>query len=105
MIATGAIRFEGTTKNMHPSRYPAVPDFDVTAALKEASEELGYRHHLGVVSAKDNFYGQHSPDSMPVADGLNSNGRPGLHAVPLPPDGVRCPLHRRQRPQSPHQVP
>ena len=47
-------------------------DFDVTTALKEASEELGYRHHLGVVQCKDNFYGQHSPDSMPVADELNS---------------------------------
>ena len=58
VIATGAIRFEGTTKEYAPIEYPAVPDFDVTAALKEASEELGYRHH--------------SPDSMPVADKLNS---------------------------------
>jgi uridine phosphorylase len=72
VIATGAIRFEGTTKEYAPIEYPAVPDFDVTAALKEASEELGYRHHLGVVQCKDNFYGQHSPDSMPVADELNS---------------------------------
>ena len=72
VIATGAIRFEGTTKEYAPIEYPAVPDFDVVAALKEASEELGYRHHLGVVQCKDNFYGQHSPDSMPVADELNS---------------------------------
>ena len=72
VVATGAIRFEGTTKEYAPIEYPAVPDFDVTAALKEASEELGYRHHLGVVQCKDNFYGQHSPDSMPVADELNS---------------------------------
>ena len=72
VIATGAIRFEGTTKEYAPIEYPAVPDFDVTTALKEASEELGYRHHLGVVQCKDNFYGQHSPDSMPVADELNS---------------------------------
>ena len=72
VIATGAIRFEGTTKEYAPIEYPAVPDFDVTTALKEASEELGYRHHLGVVQGKDNFYGQHSPDSMPVADELNS---------------------------------
>lgn len=72
VIATGAIRFEGTTKEYAPIEYPAVPDFDVTTALKEAPEELGYRHHLGVVQCKDNFYGQHSPDSMPVADELNS---------------------------------
>ena len=55
VIATGAIRFEGTTKEYAPIEYPAVPDFDVVAALKEASEELGYRHHLGVVQCKDNF--------------------------------------------------
>lgn len=53
VIATGAIRFEGTTKEYAPIEYPAVPDFDVVAALKEASEELGYRHHLGVVQCKD----------------------------------------------------
>ena len=52
VIATGAIRFEGTTKEYAPIEYPAVPDFDV--------------------QCKDNFYGQHSPDSMPVADELNS---------------------------------
>ena len=72
VIASGAIRMEGTSKEYAPIEYPAVPDFDVTTALKEASEELGYRHHLGVVQCKDNFYGQHSPDSMPVADELNS---------------------------------
>ena len=53
VIATGAIRFEGTTKEYAPIEYPAVPDFDVTTALKEASEELGYRHHLGVVQRDD----------------------------------------------------
>ena len=72
VIATGAVRMEGTSREYAPIEYPAVPDFDVVAALKEASEELGYRHHLGVVQCKDNFYGQHSPDSMPVADELNS---------------------------------
>ena len=67
VIATGAIRFEGTTKEYAPIEYPAVPDFDVTTALKEASEELGYRHHLGVVQCKDSFYGQHSPETKPVS--------------------------------------
>ena len=66
VVATGAIRFEGTTKEYAPIEYPAVPDFDVTAALKEASEELGYRHHLGVVQCKDSFYGQHDPAASPV---------------------------------------
>ena len=66
VIASGAIRMEGTSKEYAPIEYPAVPDFDVTTALKEASEELGYRQHPGVVQCKDSFYGQHSPEKSPV---------------------------------------
>ena len=65
-IATGAIRFEGTSKEYAPIEWPAVPDFEVTLALKEAAEKLEMKHHMGVVHCKDSFYGQHSPDSMPA---------------------------------------
>ncbi len=71
VIATGAIRFEGTSRDYAPLEAPAVGDYSVTAALKESAEKLGLRHHLGVVQCKDNFYGQHSPDTMPVAYELN----------------------------------
>ena len=71
VIATGAIRFEGTSREYAPLEYPAVADYSVTAALKESAEKLGLRHHLGVVQCKDNFYGQHSPDTMQVAYELN----------------------------------
>ena len=47
--------------------YPAVPDFDVTAALKAASRDLGFTTHVGVVHCKDSFYGQHSPEKSPVS--------------------------------------
>ena len=43
-----------------------LPDFDITAALKAASQDLGYRTHTGVVQCKDSFYGQHSPEKSPV---------------------------------------
>ncbi|ADD73122.1 uridine phosphorylase [Treponema pallidum subsp. pallidum] len=66
VIATGAIRFEGTSKEYAPVEFPAVPDFTVTAALKHAAEDVQVRHALGVVQCKDNFYGQHSPHTMPV---------------------------------------
>ena len=72
VIATGAIRYEHTSLEYAPIEFPAVADFDITLALRQASEELGYCTHTGVVQCKDNFYGQHSPDSMPVADELNS---------------------------------
>ena len=55
VIATGAIRFEGTTKEYAPIEYPAVPDYAVVQALKAGAEKLGSRYHLGVVEGKDNL--------------------------------------------------
>ena len=66
VVATGAIRFEHTSYEYAPVEFPAVPNFDIAAALKAASEDLGYRTHAGVVQCKDSFYGQHSPERSPV---------------------------------------
>ena len=66
VVATGAIRYDHTSLEYAPMEFPAVPNFDITAALKAASEELGYRTHVGVVQCKDSFYGQHSPHKSPV---------------------------------------
>ena len=62
VVATGAIRYEHTSLEYAPIEYPAVANFDVTLALRQASENLGYRTHTGVVQCKDSFYGQHSPE-------------------------------------------
>ena len=67
VVATGAIRYEHTSCEYAPIEYPAVPDFDLTLALKAASEALGYRTHTGVVQCKESFYGQHSPEKSPVS--------------------------------------
>ena len=67
VVATGAIRYEHTSLEYAPLEFPAVPDFDLTAALKKAGEDLGYRTHLGVVQCKDSFYGQHAPEKSPVS--------------------------------------
>lgn len=66
VVASGAVRYEHTSLEYAPIEYPAVPDFGITAALKEASEALGYHTHVGVVQCKDSFYGQHSPEKSPV---------------------------------------
>ena len=66
VIATGAIRMEGTSREYAPMEYPAVADFAVTEALRDAAKARGNRYHLGVVQCKDAFYGQHDPDSMAV---------------------------------------
>lgn len=67
VIANGAIRMEGTSREYAPIEYPAVADFQVTTALVQAAKNNGMPHHVGVVQCKDSFYGQHSPETKPVS--------------------------------------
>ncbi len=67
VIATGAVRNEGTSREYAPIEFPAVADYDVVHALREAAGKLGMRYHTGVVQCKDSFYGQHNPSIMPVS--------------------------------------
>ncbi len=67
VIATGAIRMEGTTREYAPIEFPAVANLDVSNALVQAAKKLGYSYHTGVVQCKDSFYGQHSPETKPVS--------------------------------------
>lgn len=70
VIATAAIRAEGTSREYAPIEFPAVADFSVTQALSDAAKESGFPCHLGVVQCKDSFYGQHEPEKMPVSSML-----------------------------------
>ena len=67
VIANGAIRMEGTSREYAPIEYPAVPNIYVTNALMESAKEQGITHHVGVVQCKDSFFGQHQPEVMPVS--------------------------------------
>ena len=67
IIATGAIRMEGTSKEYAPIEYPAVADIDIVNALRASAGKLGFRSHTGVVQCKDAFYGQHEPEVKPVS--------------------------------------
>lgn len=67
VIATGAVRQDGTSREYAPIEFPAVPDARVLFALMRAAESLGIPHHTGVVQSKDSFYGQHSPARMPTS--------------------------------------
>lgn len=66
VVATGAVRMEGTSKEYAPIEFPAVADLSVTNALVKAAESKGYPFHTGVVQCKDSFYGQHEPEQKPV---------------------------------------
>ncbi|NLE14909.1 MAG: uridine phosphorylase [Spirochaetales bacterium] len=67
VIATAAVRMEGTSREYAPIEFPAVASFEVVQALVEAAKHLGKRSHVGVVQCKDSFYGQHDPAVMPVS--------------------------------------
>ncbi len=66
VIATGAVRMEGTSKEYAPIEYPAVADLSVTNALVQAAKRLEAPYHTGVVQCKDAFYGQHEPEKLPA---------------------------------------
>ncbi len=67
VIASGAIRMEGTSREYAPLEYPAIADFTVVNAIVKAAGQLKTPYHVGVVECKDAFYGQHHPEIMPVS--------------------------------------
>lgn len=72
VIATSAIRQDGTTKEYAPIEVPAVPAFEVLASQVRACKKLGLSFHTGMVQSKDSFYGQHMPSTMPTEKTLTS---------------------------------
>ena len=75
IVASGAVRSEGTSREYIPIEYPAVPDHSVMCALARAgsalsTDEDGNRCHVGVVHCKDSFYGEIDPQGVPVASTL-----------------------------------
>jgi uridine phosphorylase len=55
-IATGAVRWEGTTRQYVPIEYPAISTPEVVMALVEAAEQLGVDYHVGITKSGDSLY-------------------------------------------------
>ena len=72
VVASAAIRQEGTSREYLPIEFPAVADFSVVSALHEAAQALGFPYHTGVIQSKDSFYGEIRPAQMPIADELTA---------------------------------
>lgn len=83
VIASAAIRQEGTSKEYVPIEFPAVADIDLVNALRTSAKELNYKYHTGVVHCKDSFYGQHSPEKMPVSYELENKWQAWIKAGAL----------------------
>ena len=57
VIASAAVRGDGTSRTFALSEFPAVADFEVTRALVEASKKATNKVHFGIVFSSDAFYG------------------------------------------------
>jgi uridine phosphorylase len=55
-IATGAVRWEGTTRQYVPIEYPAFSTPEVVMALIEAAERVGANYHVGITKSGDSLY-------------------------------------------------
>ena len=57
VIATGAVRMEGTSKEYAPIEYPAVADLEISNALLAAAKEKDWCITQGLYSVKTHFTG------------------------------------------------
>lgn len=63
VIATGAVREDGTTKTYVNGDFPAVADIRLTSKIIKVCQDLKYPYHYGVVRSHDSLY---SDDSQEV---------------------------------------
>lgn len=70
IIASAAVRQEGTTLHYMPVEFPAVADTEILMELIHSAGKLKKQYHVGIVQSKDSFYGQHEPERMPAAPDL-----------------------------------
>lgn len=72
IVATAAIRDEGTSQHYLPLAFPAVADPMVVQALMAGCRQEGAPFHTGVVHSKDSFYGEVEAERMPMAEQLQA---------------------------------
>jgi len=62
IIASGAVKNEGTSKMYEPNEFPAVPSYRILNSLVGAAESLKGKlrltYHVGIVSSDDAFYAE-----------------------------------------------
>jgi len=58
VIATAAIRSDGTSLCYVPAEYPAVADLNLTSALQRAAQNSTVKFHTGIVWSYDAYYAE-----------------------------------------------
>ncbi len=66
VVMNAAVREEGTSSQYAPLSFPAVADFDVTCALRDAAIASGAPWHIGITVSGDSFYSEMEPERMPI---------------------------------------
>lgn len=56
IIATGAVRNDGTSDSYIEKGYPAIPDAELLFHLMQTAKRLGYTYHYGPIRSHDSFY-------------------------------------------------
>jgi len=75
IVPLAAVRRDGTSDRYLPAEHPAFADPEVSMALVEACEQLGFRYHVGIACSVGSFYvGQ----ERPVTSGFWQSGVDGL---------------------------
>ena len=58
VIATGAVRADGTSKSYAWPEYPAVADYEIVSALVQSAVKSGARFDVGICLSIDGFYSE-----------------------------------------------
>ena len=80
IIAQAAVRAEGTSYEYLPKEVPAIASFKLLSAMKDVIDKENIPYHIGIVHTKDSFYGQHSPERMPVYNDLKTKWKAYIKA-------------------------
>lgn len=70
VVATAAVRDEGTTPAYVPLGYPAVADHPLVTAMTESGRRLGFPIHAGIVRSHDALYADLHADRTPRRQAL-----------------------------------
>lgn len=82
IICTGAVRMEGTSDGYVTNSYPAAADYEVTLALIEAAERLGYPYHVGIGCTASSFFcGQGRPGHKGYSQSFMKSLLPDMQAA------------------------
>lgn len=70
VVATAAVRDEGTTPAYVPAAYPAVAEHQLVRAMLAAAQARNYRVHAGIVRSHDALYADLHASQMPRREEL-----------------------------------